>query len=204
MCLDDTAPEIWRDVVGYEGWYSVSSYGRVRRDRPGSRTSVGLILKTKVERNGYLRVQLWKDAHGKMESIHHLVAQAFIGVRPTTSHGVNHIDGVKINNWPSNLEWATPRENSAHAIRIGLIRKGGVRPAQRHPRGDEHPARRRPDYLPRGSKNGNSKLTESAVLDILTSPLDVRGLAQKYEVSTSLIHLVRARRIWKHVQIETI
>jgi hypothetical protein len=195
-----TAPEEWRAVVGYEGWYSVSSCGRVRRDRPGKRTVAGKILLLKAEKNGYLRVQLFQGKHasGRSFSVHVLVMLAFVGPRPA-GQGINHINGVKSDNHRINLEWATPRENSAHAIRLGLITKGGNRPLQRHPRGDEHPARRHPERLARGERHGVSKLTESSVVGILTSPLSAKELAKIHNVSTSLIYMIRKRQVWSHV-----
>ena len=50
---------------------------------------------------------------------HVLVAEAFLGPRPTSEHEVAHNDGVRTNNSVANLRWATPRENSADQVKHG-------------------------------------------------------------------------------------
>lgn len=55
--------------------------------------------------------------------IHRLVAIKFID-NPFNKKTVNHIDGDKSNNHYSNLEWLTPKENTTHAIKNGLIKSG--------------------------------------------------------------------------------
>lgn len=52
---------------------------------------------------------------------HRLIATVAFGHIPDELV-VNHIDGVKHNNRRSNLEVVTPRENTAHAYRLGLAR----------------------------------------------------------------------------------
>ena len=100
-----TPPEEWRPVVGYEGWYDVSSLGNVRREAPGSsNTHVGYILKGVVASNGYPQVGLCRNGHIQERDIHVLVAEAFIGPRPIGCH-VNHKDRCRSNNRVSNLEW---------------------------------------------------------------------------------------------------
>jgi hypothetical protein len=65
--------------------------------------------------NGYLRVKL----NDKSVQIHTIVANYFLGNKPKNLC-VNHIDGNKLNNAPSNLEYVTIRENILHSIKTGL------------------------------------------------------------------------------------
>lgn len=109
--------EQWKPVVGYEGWYSVSSLGRVMRDRPASGTHAGLILRPRPTKYGYLGVCLNKAALRKYIAVHRIVAIAFIGSQPAGCN-VNHKNGIKTDNRPANLEWVTPQENSLHAVNV--------------------------------------------------------------------------------------
>lgn len=59
--------------------------------------------------------------NGQTFPLHRLIAEAFI---PLMVEGekiqVNHYDGDKTNNTPSNLEWVTPSGNITHAYETGL------------------------------------------------------------------------------------
>lgn len=120
--------EIWKDVVGYEGIYEVSNYGRVRThkdkttytQRHGIRHWKQRILKEKSRTNRDVRISLWKNGRSKDYLVHRLVAEAFIQ-NPDKKPTINHIDGNPRNNHVDNLEWATYYENNNHAFDNKLI-----------------------------------------------------------------------------------
>lgn len=124
----------WRDVIGYEGVYQVSSTGLVRslerviEDRMASgdmrlRRVKGRTLSPGRDSHGYLQVQLYRDRDGgKMHLVHRLVAASFVA-NPQAKPQINHLDGNPLNNRVENLEWSTSSENNLHATRIlGRIR----------------------------------------------------------------------------------
>jgi hypothetical protein len=109
--------EIWKDIKGYDGLYQVSNLGRVKSFviMPN-----GKILKPSIDNVGYSRNTLTKNKKPKHIYTHRLVAQAFIK-NPKNKATVNHKDGNKLNNVPSNLEWCTQKENLQHAHKTGLF-----------------------------------------------------------------------------------
>jgi hypothetical protein len=113
--------EYWRPAVGYRGYYEVSSWGRVRRIGRGKGSKPGRILRPRPLKNGRLRVHLSRDNIKHDTLIHHVVAFAFIGPRPTPKHEINHRDGDPGNNRASNLEWVTRKQNIQHAFEHGFI-----------------------------------------------------------------------------------
>lgn len=106
--------EEWRDVLGYEGIYQVSSLGRVRSSPWPCHHKTAIILKQYTMANGYKQVVLYKGGIGKKYLVHRLVATAFV-FNPYNQKIVNHLDGQKGNNTVENLEWASPSRNSIHA-----------------------------------------------------------------------------------------
>lgn len=133
--------EVWKKV---EGWpYAVDSEGQqVRRTQNAPGTWAGRVLKNQTDKDGYLWIVLCHDRKRLPIRLSHVVAEAFIGPRPSPEHGTNHKDGNKQNNRPGNLEWVTSLENIRHAVETGL---------------------RRPRV---GSRCANAKLNEAKVLKI--------------------------------------
>lgn len=123
--------EIWRDIPGYEGLYQVSNYGNVR-SMNYMNTGTVKVLKQKVNNYGYSLINLNYNGERKTYSVHRLVTAAFLE-NPDNKPQVNHIDGCKINNNVSNLEYVTPGDNQKHAYDTGLKNSQGSYEANRKP-----------------------------------------------------------------------
>ena len=108
--------EEWKDVVGFEGYYQVSNYGRVKGQ-------YGKILATLVDTRGTTRMCLSVDRVRTYTSIHRLVAQAFIP-NPDNLPVVMHLDDNPRNNHVSNLQWGTQRDNIYDMISKGRANRG--------------------------------------------------------------------------------
>lgn len=100
------------EIKGYEGLYSIDKSGNVFCKSKGKRNPT-------LASHGYLTIRLLKDGKYKGFYIHRLLSIAFIP-NPNNLPCVNHLDGNKLNNSISNLEWCTYKENSIHAVKTGL------------------------------------------------------------------------------------
>ena len=110
--------EEWRDVPGYEDFYQVSNNGRVRgKERKvkykttGTRVLKARILKPKMDKYGYLVVNLSKNNSVKTMKVHRLVYMSFNGPIPECMQ-VNHINENKTDNRLENLNLMTASENT--------------------------------------------------------------------------------------------
>jgi hypothetical protein len=109
--------EIWKplkDITLFGDNYEVSNLGRVRHINKRWRD-----LKPTINSHGYPRVLLYLNGNCKTVKVHKLVALVFI---PNDDNlpVINHIDGNKVNNEVTNLEWVTYSENNLHAYKTGL------------------------------------------------------------------------------------
>ena len=115
--------EVWKPIPGFPH-YEASSMGRVRmlthyektRNRWGemTRRRNGRMLSIRPSLNPqYLECCILD----RPRSVHRMVALAFHGV-PADGLEVNHINGIKTDNRPENLEWVTSSENELHSYRV--------------------------------------------------------------------------------------
>lgn len=130
--LQDLPGEIWKDIKGYEGYYKISNFGRVKTlsriscgvKKNGSRYKVitpERIRKPSLMKIGYYGVILNKDKKYKGTYIHRLLGLHFIENKNNGTQ-INHINGIKTDNRLENLEWVSAAENIIHAKKIGLMK----------------------------------------------------------------------------------
>jgi len=171
--------EIWKNVVGYEGFYEVSNFGNIKRVGGFRGVNKAYLdnyyLKHKDNGKGYFRVKLSVNSQPKMIMVHRIIAEAFLPMIKNKNI-VNHKDGNKKNNALLNLEWCTQSENCIHASKIGLLSDK---------KGEKHP---------------KSKLTNKDVLTIRSLDEDnFFRLAKEYNVSYSTIMRIISRKSWSHI-----
>lgn len=93
--------------------YKISENGDVFRVKNNKR------VKATINKQGYYRLKLYKNGICKTFQIHRLVALTYLEILEGKNQ-VNHIDGNKLNNHISNLEWCNNSQNQLHAYKLGL------------------------------------------------------------------------------------
>lgn len=118
--------EEWRPVKGYEGYYEVSNYGRVKSLPRYHRHYIsgelitsysGGIRAHNYDEYGYDSIMLKKNGTVKNKAVHRLVAEAFIP-NPDNLPIINHKDENPSNNRVENLEWCTNQYNVTYGTAI--------------------------------------------------------------------------------------
>lgn len=176
--------ELWKPVKDFEGIYEVSNLGNVRSlDRviitknKGVKNIKGKVLSRNTPNSsGYLVVDL-RGPYNKCEYIHRLVGTAFVSGYDE-GKVINHIDGNKLNNNASNIEWVYQFENHAHSYEIGLSKIG--------------------------EDSGNAKLKNSEVLEIFDliddSNLTNQEIGDIFNVTRTCIYDIRVGKVWTHLR----
>ncbi len=110
-----SSPEIWKDVVGYEGQYQVSDQGRVK----SLLWRTPRIMRPWLANTGYACVTLGVRGEKSKLLVHRLVATAFLP-NPNSSYRnqINHKNGVRTDNRVVNLEWCSNQENAIHSANV--------------------------------------------------------------------------------------
>ena len=155
--------------------YEISITGIVRNKK------TKYIKSQYVGTTGYYMVSISKNNKSNAHRVHRLLANCFIP-NPNLYKEVNHVDGNKLNNELSNLEWTDHLGNMRHAFSTGLINNTGV-------------------------NNGMVKLNENSVLEIkklLKQGLTQQKIASMFNVSRSAVLSIHLNRTWKYLNTQAL
>lgn len=158
--------EIWKVIDGFDK-YEVSTYGRVRRGDKCLKPGDG---------EGQMTVCLCQEGRQLQESVHRLVAKAFLLQLPDKPY-VCHNDGCYRNNYLSNLRWDTPASNEEDKKIHGTSNIGEA--------------------------NSFSKFTESDIQQIRVSYMNgvsIKDISDRFsQISRSHITSILRYEVWKHI-----
>lgn len=176
--------EQWKDIPNYDGIYQASDLGRIKslsrfiNNGNGGYISKDKILRSNIDRDGYLLVSLCVNGVAEKLKKHRIIATVFIP-NPLNLPDVNHTkmkengECDKTDNRVISLEWSSRADNMKHASKNGL--------------------------MPIGEKCTNSKLSEKQVLEIRASDLSAVELSKIYPVNRTTIIKIINRQRWKHI-----
>lgn len=163
--------EKWKFIYidGVKTSYKISNLGKVKS-----------VIRNKIRKPtisaGYYRLPIIVGNKHKNESVHRLVAEAFIPNLNEEKNQVNHKDGNKLNNVYTNLEWVTASENPKHAY----------------------------DHLLRKNKCGDdshlSKYNEDSikqVCELLSKGFPPLIISEETGVGEKLVYLIRSKKVRK-------
>ena len=156
----------WKTIPGFDH-LEASDQGGVRLN--------GEIVKQSLMSHGYMRVRV---GPGKRETVHKLVALAFLGPKPD-GHEVRHLNGDRSDNRAANLAYGTRAENIADTMTHGRVKKG-----------EEHHA---------------TRLTEEQVREIKMRALAGENqyeLATLFGVGQDQVSRIKTGKRWAHVEGE--
>ena len=171
--IDKNIIEEWKDVIGYEGLYKVSSKGSVLSI--ARNTTKGGILRNLIGSSGRLQVNLYKNGKLKSLLVSRLVLIAFAGY-PKDGEECCHNNGDPFDNKLINLRWDSRKNNHADKLIHGTAQ--------------------------RGVNNGMSKLTNEQVIEMRGMRNDGATLVRLkniFKVSETTVSKICRRDSWFHI-----
>lgn len=175
--------EVWKNIEDFEGLYKISNLGNVKSleksqimpNNKGLKISKERILKTHKNNKGYFYITLSKNGKSTRFLIHRLVALHFIE-NPLNLPCVCHIDNNQLNNSYLNLQWGTVQDNMNMKVLSNRQHKG---------------------------EQISKKLKETDVVYIRKNynkkTMNQKTLANKFNVSSSVISEILNYKTWKHI-----
>jgi len=180
--------EEWRVIVDFPD-YMISNLGRVKRIKSG------LILKPYRNKDGYSRVDLYKNKEPEHKYIHHLVFENFNNCIILKNECVHHKDeNIENNNFNNLIKMDKFDHNSIH-------HKGKNHPLYGKSRSTEIRDKIRRSHI---NKYDDEKINQIIEIKILLrdGKLSQRKIGEKFGVSKSIISLIKNEKRWSHIKLE--
>lgn len=98
--------------------YQISNLGNIKNSKGEL-----LVIGGRKSNSGYIQVRLYHNKKYCYRYLHRLLAETFIP-NPNNYRTINHINGNKLDNRISNLEWASDEMQQRHAFLMGLKSSG--------------------------------------------------------------------------------
>lgn len=110
MSTESLEGEVWKPVKGFEQYFMVSCYGRIK-SVPRITRNYERIIKPFIGPRGYYEIHIFLNRQRIHKKVHRIVLESFV---PNIDNkpSIDHIDTNKLNNCLTNLKWVTNKENS--------------------------------------------------------------------------------------------
>ena len=164
-------------VVGHEEFYDVSSKGRVR-SRSDCRRARGSVKILSCAPNGSGRPHFVATSPTRRDlAVHVVVLESFVGLRPSGMQA-SHLNGNRVDNRVCNLDWETPKKNTARKKAHGT-----------HEYGECH---------------SRARITEEVAEAILLACAEFGSthdeIAVQFETTRDTVSDIARRKSWKHLR----
>ena len=168
--------EEFKSIVETNNRYSISNFGNIINNKNNR------LMKQTINPDGYPGVRLFNGYDENKKELHYnstthrLVAKYFVNnPKPNLYNSVNHIDGNKLNNHYTNLEWCNQQYQVDHAIKNNLS----------------------------NPQTASAKLTEDQVIEVcklLTEhKLTQKQIAEKFGVKKDVIGGIKRGKHWTNI-----
>ena len=148
-------------------------------------------MRPTVTAKGYEKLTFQVDNERKDIRLHRAVYEAWHGQIPD-GYQINHKDGIKRNNAPSNLEAVTGGENMAHAATTHLMATGKRNGVHTQPHTVRH-----------GERNPQVELSADQVKEIRRKREQgelLETLAAEYKIDQSMVSKIARGKSWVHIK----